>query len=219
MTRQVEALIASAYLSGTNTRRVKRALGALFKGAIGKDVVSRTWRKVKTDLYEVLMSKILNLNAALLLTSIFWWWRPTHKSHRIGKSGGGKPTDRPEQLEERTEGSPPVNASCALQTCIRFSNRAPFVKCFSEAISDFAMRSRPVDSGTMASSRKPRPSLFSRQLRPALSAVLFLFETRNAGIHGSLRGRHQPPHDGHPSGSAFQCWNRSLQAAATEYTE
>jgi putative transposase len=49
MTRQVEALIASAYLAGTNTRRVKRALGALFKGAVGKDVVSRTWQKVKTD--------------------------------------------------------------------------------------------------------------------------------------------------------------------------
>ena len=49
MTRQVEALIASAYLAGTNTRRVKRALSALFKGAIGKDVVSRVWRKVKTD--------------------------------------------------------------------------------------------------------------------------------------------------------------------------
>ena len=49
MTRQVETLIASAYLAGTNTRRVKRALGALFKGAIGKDVVSRVWRKVKTD--------------------------------------------------------------------------------------------------------------------------------------------------------------------------
>ena len=49
MTRQVEALIAGAYLSGTNTRRVKRALAALFGGAVGKDVVSRTWRKVKTD--------------------------------------------------------------------------------------------------------------------------------------------------------------------------
>ncbi len=49
MTRQVEALIASSYLAGTNTRRVKRALAALFKGAIGKDVVSRVWRKVKTD--------------------------------------------------------------------------------------------------------------------------------------------------------------------------
>jgi transposase-like protein len=49
MTRQVEALVASAYLSGTNTRRVRRALGALFKGAIGKDVVSRVWRKLKAD--------------------------------------------------------------------------------------------------------------------------------------------------------------------------
>ena len=49
MTRQVEALIAGVYLAGTNTRRVKRALGALFRGAVGKDVVSRTWRKVKAD--------------------------------------------------------------------------------------------------------------------------------------------------------------------------
>ncbi len=49
MTRQVEALIAGAYLAGTNTRRVKRALSALFAGAVGKDVVSRTWRKVRTD--------------------------------------------------------------------------------------------------------------------------------------------------------------------------
>ena len=49
MTRRVEALIAGAHLAGTNTRRVKRALGALFRGAVGKDVVSRTWRKVKAD--------------------------------------------------------------------------------------------------------------------------------------------------------------------------
>src|SRR3954469_9588975 len=47
ITRQGEALIAGAYLAGTNTRRVKRALAALFRGAVGKDVVSRTWRKVK----------------------------------------------------------------------------------------------------------------------------------------------------------------------------
>jgi len=49
MTRQVEALIAASYLAGTNTRRVRRALGALFRGAVGKDVVSRTWRRIKTD--------------------------------------------------------------------------------------------------------------------------------------------------------------------------
>jgi putative transposase len=49
MTRQGEALIAASDLAGTNTRRVRRALGALFKGAVGKDVVSRTWRRVKAD--------------------------------------------------------------------------------------------------------------------------------------------------------------------------
>jgi putative transposase len=44
-----DALIASTYLSGTNTRRVRRALVALFGGSVGKDTVSRTWRKVKSD--------------------------------------------------------------------------------------------------------------------------------------------------------------------------
>src|SRR5262249_50381375 len=36
-------------LAGTNTRRVRRALFALFGGAVGKDTVSRVWRKVKSD--------------------------------------------------------------------------------------------------------------------------------------------------------------------------
>jgi putative transposase len=49
LTKRAETLIAGAYLSGTNTRRVRRALGALFGGAIGKDVVSRAWHKVQTD--------------------------------------------------------------------------------------------------------------------------------------------------------------------------
>jgi putative transposase len=44
-----DALIAGAYLAGTNTRRVRRALMALFGGAVSKDTVSRTWRKVKSD--------------------------------------------------------------------------------------------------------------------------------------------------------------------------
>lgn len=44
-TKEVDALIAGAYLSGTNTRRVGRALAALFHGAISKSVVSRVWRK------------------------------------------------------------------------------------------------------------------------------------------------------------------------------
>src|SRR5467141_1303417 len=44
-----DALIASSYLAGTNTRRVRRALAGLFDGTVGKDTVSRTWRKVKSD--------------------------------------------------------------------------------------------------------------------------------------------------------------------------
>ncbi len=48
-TRAADALIASTYLSGTNTRRVRRALAALFGGAVSKDTVSRVWHKVKGD--------------------------------------------------------------------------------------------------------------------------------------------------------------------------
>jgi len=48
-TLAADALIASTYLAGTNTRRVRRALTTLFGGAVGKDTVSRTWRKVKSD--------------------------------------------------------------------------------------------------------------------------------------------------------------------------
>ena len=35
-TKAADALIAATYLSGTNTRRVRRALAALFGGAVGK---------------------------------------------------------------------------------------------------------------------------------------------------------------------------------------
>jgi len=48
-TRQADSLIAGAYLGGTNSRRVRRALVAVFGGAISKDTVSRVWRKVKAD--------------------------------------------------------------------------------------------------------------------------------------------------------------------------
>src|SRR5437016_7580784 len=48
-TLTADALIASAYLAGTNTRRVRRALAALFRGAVSKDIVSRVWRKIKSD--------------------------------------------------------------------------------------------------------------------------------------------------------------------------
>jgi putative transposase len=48
-TLAADALIASCYLAGTNTRRVRRALGTIFAGAVSKDTVSRVWRKVKSD--------------------------------------------------------------------------------------------------------------------------------------------------------------------------
>jgi transposase-like protein len=48
-TKAADALIASTYLSGTNTRRVRRALATLFQGAVSKDTVSRVWRKVEGD--------------------------------------------------------------------------------------------------------------------------------------------------------------------------
>jgi putative transposase len=48
-TKQADSLIAGAYLAGTNTRRVRRALAAVFGGAVSKDTVSRVWRKVKAD--------------------------------------------------------------------------------------------------------------------------------------------------------------------------
>ena len=48
-TLAADAVIASTYLAGTNTRRVRRALKALFGGAVSKDTVSRVWRKVKAD--------------------------------------------------------------------------------------------------------------------------------------------------------------------------
>ena len=38
-TQAADALIAGAYLAGTNTRRVRRALNAVFAGPVGKDVV------------------------------------------------------------------------------------------------------------------------------------------------------------------------------------
>ena len=48
-TKEIEALIAGSYLAGCNTRRVGRALAALFRGGVSKDTVSRVWRKIKAD--------------------------------------------------------------------------------------------------------------------------------------------------------------------------
>ena len=48
-TPAADALIAGCYLGGVNTRRVSQALAALFEGAVGKDIVSRTWRQVQSE--------------------------------------------------------------------------------------------------------------------------------------------------------------------------
>src|SRR5215475_8105390 len=48
-TKEIDAVIAGSYLAGVNTRRVGRALAALFRGSVSKDTVSRTWRKIKGD--------------------------------------------------------------------------------------------------------------------------------------------------------------------------
>src|SRR5262245_38543461 len=48
-TKEIDAVIAGSYLAGVNTRRVGRALAALFRGSVSKDTVSRTWRKLKGD--------------------------------------------------------------------------------------------------------------------------------------------------------------------------
>jgi transposase-like protein len=47
LSRRAELLIAEAYLTGVNTRRVRRALQTLFAGHVGKDAVSRAWRKTR----------------------------------------------------------------------------------------------------------------------------------------------------------------------------
>ncbi len=49
MTEKAEAPIASVHLSGTDTRRVRRALFTLFKGAVSRDAVSRARRRVGSD--------------------------------------------------------------------------------------------------------------------------------------------------------------------------
>jgi transposase-like protein len=48
LTKRAEVVIAGSYLAGVNTRRVRRALEGLFGGAVGKDTVSRAWRKLQS---------------------------------------------------------------------------------------------------------------------------------------------------------------------------
>src|SRR3954452_23052789 len=48
LSRRAQARVAQAYLAGVNTRRVRRALAGLFAGRVGKDAVSRAWRRTRS---------------------------------------------------------------------------------------------------------------------------------------------------------------------------
>src|SRR5271167_4273321 len=52
-TRTADSLIAGAYLAGANTRRVRRALNAVFAGPVSKDVVSHVWRKRRAESWHI----------------------------------------------------------------------------------------------------------------------------------------------------------------------
>src|SRR6516162_2149339 len=58
-TKQADSLIAGAYLAGTNTRRVRRALSAVFGGAVSKDTVSRVWRSEAGPLSQWLVNGLV----------------------------------------------------------------------------------------------------------------------------------------------------------------
>ena len=71
-TKRADALIAGAYLSGTNTRRVRRALAAAFGGAVGKDTVSRVWRKTKGEEFKRRIKTQIVLPDAETAAMLFW---------------------------------------------------------------------------------------------------------------------------------------------------
>ena len=75
LTKKAEALIASVYLAGTNTRRVKRALYGLFRGAVGKDVVAPAWRQGEGRLGRVVRPPIWPTK----ISSVSVWTAPSSR--------------------------------------------------------------------------------------------------------------------------------------------
>ena len=71
-TKEIDAVIAGSYLAGTNTRRVGRALAALFRGSVSKDTVSRVWRKRKGD-WEAWKARDLSSEAMVRLILTARW--------------------------------------------------------------------------------------------------------------------------------------------------
>jgi putative transposase len=100
-TTPADALIAGSYLAGTNTRRVRRALAAVFGGAVSKDTVSRVWRKVKGD-WEGWNARSLTEEpiVRLILDGTVVWVRLDRKATSIallvvlGVREDGQPFDR-----------------------------------------------------------------------------------------------------------------------------
>jgi hypothetical protein len=81
-TLAADAVIAGTYLAGTNTRRVRRALKALFGGAVSKDTVSRVWRKVKAD-WDNWNGRSLTDEPIVRLISTARWWMCGSTARRL----------------------------------------------------------------------------------------------------------------------------------------
>jgi len=106
-TLAADALIASTYLSGTNTRRVRRALKALFGGAVSKDTVSRIWRKVKADWESWNARSLADASGG---SSANWWrtaWRQATVSSpsRVFRQASGAAPERRTQSSACTRSS------------------------------------------------------------------------------------------------------------------
>ena len=114
-TRRVAALLTSVCPAGAHTRRVKKALFALFKGAVRKDVVSRAWCKVKGE-WEAWRHRSLAAAAVihLLLDGMVVRTRLDHKAHCHLPAGGlGRATGRPEAAPGRSAHGGGEHGPCA----------------------------------------------------------------------------------------------------------
>ena len=142
LTKRAEALIAAVYLAGTNTRRVKRALFGLFQGAVGKDVISRAWRKVKVD-WDAWCARSLadeDIVRLILDGTVSRW------------SGGGS-----------CRSHPPCRRSCALNPLsgrAGISPRSTERSCGETSSCRWLMRTRSIALITLTASHSPAQRSF-----------------------------------------------------------
>ena len=123
-TRRVDALIAGAYLAGTNSRRVRRALAAVFGGAVSKDPVSRVSRKIKAywdawNARALAEEPIIGLNLdgtlALGAAEYSHIYQP-HAWHLAGAKGPRLPLHPQPEGDDRAATPPTVNTAAAFGT-------------------------------------------------------------------------------------------------------